>query len=919
MVKSYSRFEQSSSFGVIASNGNVTWLPPSNAANSSSFGRGLVPGLEDILIWDIKTATLVSRWKDPDCKWEVSRVSYEPQSNLVAAGYVDGSVRLWDASSGTVLATFNGHKSAISSLLFDSSGTRLVSGSKDSNIIVWDLIAEVGLYRLRGHRDQVTAMKVFGDEDQWLISVSTDGSIKLWDLATQHCTETHIAHRKECYGLDSHEFGSRIELVTCGSGTEVKIWEVDLTRPEGNRIFERGTIKKQSGERGICVKFHFSGDYFAVANADKSLEIFRRRSEDEVKRSVARKRRRRKEKGLEDDLDLSENDINEIYVPYTLVRTPSKLRSFDFIRASSRGSNLEIIASLTNNSLESYSVEISSYNGSKVSYPAKYSRISGVELPGHRSDIRTLTLSSDEKLIASASNGLLKVWNVKSKNCLRTFECGYSLCTSFLPGDGLIVNGTKAGTIELFDLATSSLLESVDAHEGAVWSLDVSKDGRMLVTGGADKILKFWEFKIVQEEVPGTTRTYSKMKLKHTKSLELGEDILSVKLSPDSRLVAVSLLDNTVKVFFADSLKFFLNLYGHKLPVLSIDISSDSKLLISSSADKNIKIWGLDFGDCHRSLFAHQDSVMQICFEPNSHNFFSVSKDHLVKYWDGDKFEQIQKLEGHRSEVWALAVANSGTFIVTGSHDKSIRIWGLTDEPLFIEEEREKELEELYESTLTASLEDDLEKPVDEDGLDIEEHEVSRAGKQTIETLKAGERLMEALDIGVKDLDDLAEYEVKKKNNPGMVSPSRNVILATLNVSAEQYVFNILQKIKPSQLEDALLVFSFDKVISILRFIEIWTQLQWNTPLVCRVLFFTLRVHYKQIIANNIMRPSLENVAQNLRKGLHSQKDRIGYNMAGLEFIKQNWNYLHKKEFFDDFDKKMDEENIQKKRAFSAV
>ena len=68
-----------------------------------------------------------------------------------------------------------------------------------------------------------------------------------------------------------------------------------------------------------------------------------------------------------------------------------------------------------------------------------------------------------------------------------------------------------------------------------------------------------------------------------------------------------------MQVFFLDSLKFFLSLYGHKLPVLSMDISSDSTLLVSGSADKNIKIWGLDFGDCHKSLFAHQDSVMQVC------------------------------------------------------------------------------------------------------------------------------------------------------------------------------------------------------------------------------------------------------------------------------------------------------------------
>ena len=69
------------------------------------------------------------------------------------------------------------------------------------------------------------------------------------------------------------------------------------------------------------------------------------------------------------------------------------------------------------------------------------------------------------------------------------------------------------------------------------------------------------------------------------------------------------------QVFYLDSLKFFLSLYGHKLPVLCMDISSDSTLLVSGSADKNIKVWGLDFGDCHKSLFAHGDTVMQVGIE----------------------------------------------------------------------------------------------------------------------------------------------------------------------------------------------------------------------------------------------------------------------------------------------------------------
>jgi len=43
------------------------------------------------------------------------------------------------------------------------------------------------------------------------------------------------------------------------------------------------------------------------------------------------------------------------------------------------------------------------------------------------------------------------------------------------------------------------------------------------------------------------------------------DDVLSVRYSPNGKLLAVSLLDSTVKVFYQDTLKFFLSLYGHKV------------------------------------------------------------------------------------------------------------------------------------------------------------------------------------------------------------------------------------------------------------------------------------------------------------------------------------------------------------------
>lgn len=911
MVKSYLRYEPSKSFGVVSTgNSNAIWLEPSYSSQSTSAGRALVGGLEDVLIWDIKTQTLLTRLKEGNK--EVTQLAVDPTGELVAAGYSDGSIRVWDMASGTVFVTFNGHKSAVSALVFDSQSTRLVSGSRDSNIVVWDLVGEVGLYRLRSHRDQITGLALLNN-DEWLVSVGKDGLLKLWDLQTQHCTETRVAHKGECWSLGVFEN----ELVTCGTGKQVMFWQLDAENEEGKRLVERGTLEKQSNERGLSLGFDKSGSFLAVGNADKTVEIVRRRGAEEVKKSVQRKQKRRKDKGLDPDPQINENQISEIFIPYTLLRVPAKVRYVSWRPERKARDKVELLISLANNSIETYSVKVPESFMTKTTGPADYSRTYALDIAGHRSDIRAVSLSSDSKLVATASNGSLKVWNTRTGNCLRTVECGYALCASFLPGDSLVVVGTKAGTIELFDIGGSSLIETVEAHNGSLWSLDVSTDGKYMVSGGADKTVKFWEFRVVQEEVPGTTRTTPRMKLKHSKTLELSDDVLSVKLSPDGKYVAASLLDNTIKVFFTDSLKFFLNLYGHKLPVLSMDISEDNKLLVSCSADKNIKIWGLDFGDAHKSIFAHQDSIMKVVFEPASHNFFSVSKDKMLKYWDGDKFEQIQSLAGHHSEIWALDIARDGSLVVTGSHDRSIRTWEQTEEPLFIQEERENELEELYESNLLESLEQEDEAP--KAGEDDEISEVARAGKQTIETLKAGERLIEALDIGVKDLDELDAHNQALKKNPKAAPPQRNVILAALDVSAERYVMDTLRKIPPSQLEDALLVFPFDKVISLFRFIEIWTAKRWNISLVCRVLFFALRTYHKQIVANKVMRTNLANLRDNLRRALYQERSQIGYNMAGLKFLKQNWEYHHHKEFLGDDEAREKDERQLKKRAFPTI
>lgn len=405
------------------------------------------------------------------------------------------------------------------------------------------------------------------------------------------------------------------------------------------------------------------------------------RSEDEAKRKMKRRKKRKREKESKkgstaadgDDGDGDAEDggaggdvvqASDEFEAFQVISAKHKVRSFAFAPAGSphvrKGTLATVALALTTNVLEL--VSIGGEGASEV--------LCRLDQAGHRSDIRAVALSPDDSTLLSVSNGSAKAWNAVSGACTGTMDCGYGLCCMFAPGGRHAVVGTKEGTLEVFDLGQCSCVHVESAaHTGPVWSLAPLPDKSGFISGGADKQVRFWQWAVVAKDGGGGSK---QLRLAAKRQMTMADDVLCVRVSPDGRLLAVALLDATIKVFFLDTLKFFLSLYGHKLPVLCMDISSDGTLLVSGSADKNIKVWGLDFGDCHKSLFAHQDSVMQVAFVRNTHYAFTAGKDKLVKYWDLDRNELLLELGGHHGEVWALAPSSYGDFIITGSHDRCV-------------------------------------------------------------------------------------------------------------------------------------------------------------------------------------------------------------------------------------------------------
>ncbi|MGD0067999.1 MAG: TIR domain-containing protein [Streptosporangiaceae bacterium] len=109
----------------------------------------------------------------------VSAVAFSPDGWL-ACGTDDGTVRLWDLATGTVLTTLTGHRGAVHEMAFSRDGRRVATGAGNGIVRLWDPGSGTEQTVLTGHDRQVWAV-AFSPDGRWLASAGEDWTVRLWD------------------------------------------------------------------------------------------------------------------------------------------------------------------------------------------------------------------------------------------------------------------------------------------------------------------------------------------------------------------------------------------------------------------------------------------------------------------------------------------------------------------------------------------------------------------------------------------------------------------------------------------------------------------------------------------------------------------------------------------------------------------
>jgi len=886
--------------------------------NVNSVGRLASGGADGVVIlWDIIAETGLFRLLGH--RGPVTGITFLcPSSSdnniggidgLVTSGS-DGLVKVWDLNGQCCIQTLTGHRGSVGCL--DCTIIRPPSGKGSSK-----------------SDDSTTDKKA-----KWrLITGCADGQVRVWSVGDKQLDSTDTKGSKD---EESEGAGDDNKQSNNDDGDEVFQYMGSLQPPATLNM-------TSSNNEGIAsVHFHPSGKYVGVCRSnDRVIEIYAARSEVEVQKKRRRRLRRRREKqnlaasapekatkkrGLLDDPESEDEQDNEGGKDGSLlelspesikamdefeyrgtIRATHKIRGFAFAPVQERGGGIRIVVALATNALEVHSLPKASKDG----VPVTAEKMSVLDMYGHPTGIRSVALSSDDTLSCSVSKSVVKIWNVANRSCLRSLTAApsgskgssyYCLCSTFLYGNAHVVLGTREGHLLIIDVASGDIIcTEENAHDGAIWSLDMyhsssssSLEGTTsVVTGSADKQVKYWTIENQEEEdeSPGHPM------LEHARTLQMSDDVMCVRFShsndPSKRLLFVASLDSTIKVFFDDSLKFFLSLYGHKLPVLAFDSSSDDTILASGGADKSIKIWGLDFGDTHRTMYGHEDSITDLRFVKRSHYFFTCSKDRTVRFWDGDKFNQILLLRGHASEVNCLALSSKGTFLLSGGMDRQVRVWERTNDIVFLEEERERELEEMFDKVdgrreentadALASAQKDGEEGLDEDDDEYEKPQSEAAVKQSILSVSSGDRIMEAIEAADKESKEISSFKKLQEERGSDNKRAPNPML--FGMDPPKYVLWILRSVKSVDLEQSLLVLPLTHVERLMHYLIVNLRQHKGVELCAKISVFLIRSHQAQIVANRTMMTPLRELQNLVRLRTTEIRDTVGFNLAAIRMV----------------------------------
>jgi WD40 repeat protein/serine/threonine protein kinase len=242
---------------------------------------------------------------------------------------------------------------------------------------------------------------------------------------------------------------------------------------------------------------------------------------------------------------------------------------------------------------------------------------------------------------------------------------GEVLGVAVSPDGRTVVTGGQDGVVRLFDAATRRLRSTLAAHQGPVTGMAYLAEGRTLATWGADHVVRYWDPTTGRERSPAFRFT---------------EPVERVALSADGKLLAAVLTrDRSGHVWEKATGKRIRSVtWG---PVTAVALSPDGKKLAA----------GLDFGFQVLEVHTAQETgplrgygaVLAVGFSPNGWSMAAVRRDGVVSVFQTERGALTSLFEwplqhdfiASRTPLGALDFSPDGATLAIGGDDAVVYLW----------------------------------------------------------------------------------------------------------------------------------------------------------------------------------------------------------------------------------------------------